>query len=580
MDTPHDLNKKKLQSTSLYSALNKCKSVFWCIFWFSFIINLLVLFVPLYTSQVLDRVLSSGSLDTLAMLSIVTILSIMFSSLLESVRSMLTIKINEWLDEQLSNEVIKKSIDLVKIRPNTSTGQVLRDLTTLKSTFSGNTFLIFFDAPWSIIYLIALFLINTNFGIIALIGIAVLSTLALFNDLSTNSVIKKCNEEQIQQTNELDIAARNSEVLEAMGMTDRVVNLWNIKNSQTRKDNLIAITRSSIVLSITKAIRSVLQISVIGVGAYMAIESGKSPGSIIAASILLSRTLSPFELSINNWKNLTLAKSCYDRLQRLLAFTTDNTKKVILPEPKGQVTFTQVFYTPYGTNKPTIKNISFEVPPGKIVGIIGNNASGKSTIAKLITGVLKPISGSVRLDGGEINSWNREIFGRHTGYLPQNIELFNASIKDNISRMDKDADIAQAIETAQIIGIHEYILKFPDNYETLIGGDRLILSGGQKQLIGLCRALYGKIKLLVLDEPDSNLDNTGRECLQKALNYAKNQKITTFIITHNMSLLQNVDLVLSINSGFLVNFGERDSVLNIKRQNSNLKVQSLNLKIE
>ncbi len=562
--------KQNLENTILDDALKKCKKVFWFIFWFSLCINLLALFLPIYTSQVLDRVLSSGSLDTLMVLTIITVVSFIFSSILDSVRYMLMLKINEWLEDKISPEIMKRSIYINCMIPSTSSGQMLRDFSTLRGTLTSNSTLSFFDAPWSLIYLIVLFMINEVIGCVALVGIVLLSGLAFLHDYLTRDIITKNNEENMKNINEIDIATRNSSVLESMGMVNKVVQSWNNKLGINRNYQIKATNRSTIVLSITKTIRSSLHISVIGFGAYFALTIGKSPGSIIAASILLSRTLAPFEASINNLKQISTAKSCYNRLQKILSFEMP-LQNMQLPKPIGKLTLEKVFFTPYGSQKPTIKSVSFEINPGQILGVVGPSASGKSTLARLITGVSKTISGHVRLDGAEIAKINKEIFGEYIGYLPQDIELFNSEIKHNISRMDLEADPQEIIKASKAMGIHEYILKFPQGYETNIGSNGLVLSGGQKQLIGLCRAIYGDIKLLVLDEPDANLDSFGRSCLKRIFDHIKQKKITTVIITHNPKLLEEVDIITEIRDGVLVKLiNKKDQMQNV-RQLSNIQ---------
>lgn len=552
---------KQLRETLLYQTLEKCKSVFWFLFWFSSGINLLVLFLPIYTSQVLDRVLSSGSTATLIMLTAITLCSFVCSALLDISRSLVAVKVGDWMDDKLTPELIKKSIALISIRPTTSSGEAVRDLQTIKNFCTGQSLFSFFDAPWSILYLITIFLINEFIGIIAIVGIIILVLIALLNDYSTRKLVRHGNQENVRNINEIEIASRNSEVVEAMGMMNYIVDKWNIKHTENRRIQSLALSRSFIIMAFTKAIRFTLQISVIGTGAYLALSGTKTAGGIIAASILMGRTLAPFEIAISNWKNLAQAKIAYSRLQMLLLAAPARTQSMQLPEPKGHIAFDKVVYTPMGSNKPTIKGISFEVEPGTIVGVIGNSAAGKSTIARLMVGILKPISGVVRLDGADTYTWERQHFGRHVGYLPQDIELFNAPIKENISRFDPNMDPEMVVKAATIAGVHDMILRLPDGYDSIIGAGGSVLSGGQRQRVGLARAFYGNIKLLVLDEPNANLDTFGEAALINSLLYAKKQAITTFVMTHKFSLLNNVDVIMIVKDGMIAAMGEKAEIL-------------------
>ncbi|MBQ4875086.1 MAG: type I secretion system permease/ATPase [Rickettsiaceae bacterium H1] len=552
---------KELRNSLLYQSLNKCKKILWIVFWFSSAINILILFLPIYTSQVLDRVLSSGSISTLGMLSLITIMSFVCSAFLEISRSLIMTKIGDWLDSILSSDLIEKAIALTTIKNNTSSGEVLRDLNIIKNFISGNGMFFFFDAPWSILYLIVIFMIHPIIGNIAIAGIVILTSMALWNDFSTKKLLKAINEATIRNINEIEIATRNAEVVEAMGMIPNIVMQWSEKNDINRGTQAKASSRSVMIMAITKAIRSTIQISVIGVGAYLAVSGQKTAGGIIAASILMGRTLAPFEMAISNWKNLSSARMSYKRLQILLLTYPKRTQAMQLPDPVGKVMFDKVVFTPYGSNKPIIKGISFEAKPGSIIGVIGSSAAGKSTIAKLMVGVLKPIAGNVRLDGAGTYTWKRDHFGQFVGYLPQDIELFNATVKANIARMTKNPDPEKVVKAAKIAGVHEMILTLPDGYDTIIGFGGLALSGGQKQRIGLARAFYGDIKLLVLDEPNSNLDSAGEICLMNALKYAMENKITTFMMTHKISLLSAVEIIMIIKDGMIEGMGSRDEIL-------------------
>lgn len=552
---------QQLRNNPLSKSLTECKTALWFTFLFSSGINLLVLFLPLYTSQVLDRVLSSGSIATLMMLTIITVTSFLCSSLLESCRSIVMLKISDWLDTRLSPVLIQKSLTMTSINKNTSTGEVIRDLNVVKNFIAGNGVFILLDVPWSLIYLVVIFMIHSATGLIAVIGIVLLVLMTIWNEVANKKLIREANEQTIRHINELEIAARNAEVVEAMGMSRYVITEWIKKNIQNRTLQNKTAMRSVILMSIIKFCRMTLQISVIGVGAYLALHGSKTVGGIIAASILMGRTLAPFEQAIAMWKNLSIARLSYHKLQSLLINVPNRSETMKLPTPIGQVTFDRVFFTPFNSNRPIIKGMSFSIDPGELVGVIGPSASGKSTIAKLIVGVFSPVSGVVRLDGANTYSWHREQFGEHVGYLPQDIELFNASVKENIARMKQEFSPEEVVKAAKITDVHEMILQLSEGYETVLGPGGSMLSGGQRQRIGLARAFYGNIKLLVLDEPNASLDSYGEAALANTLKYARTQKITTFIITHKIPLLSLVDKIIIVQNGAIAGMGQAEEML-------------------
>ncbi|GAT77503.1 type I secretion system ATPase [Ehrlichia ruminantium] len=520
-----------------------------------------MLFLPLYTSQVLDRVLTSGSVSTLVMLSAITIIAFACSAILEICRSLVMAKVGDWIDKVVTPDLIMKSISLTSIKSSTSSGEVIRDLGVVKSFITGFGIFSLFDTPWAVLYLITIFMIHSVTGYIAIVGIVLLTAMGVWNELATKKILQEASEEGIRNINSIDVATRNAEVVEAMGMVNYIVDDWAQKNDKNRAMQIKAQNRSNLISGITKFIRSVLQIAVIGIGAFLAVLGHKTAGGIIASSILMGRALAPFETSINTWKMLISARISYKRLQMLLVASPKREQTMSLPVPQGKVVFDRVFFTPYGSNKPTIKGISFSVEVGDVVGVIGPSASGKSTIAKLLVGVWKPIAGVVRLDGADVYTWNREDFGRYIGYLPQDVELFNAPVNVNIARMIPNPDPNKVIKAAQIAGVHELILSLPNGYDTLIGSNGLVLSGGQKQMIGLARAFYGDVKLLVLDEPNANLDGNSEASLINALLYAKKSGITTFIMTHKVQLLNAVDKILVMTDGMISGIGPRDEIL-------------------
>ena len=549
------------KQTPLYKSLEKCKSAFIFIFWFSLAINILIMFLPIYTMQLLDRVLSSGSTETLIMLTIITLSAFVCLALIESCRSFTLLRIGNWIDKNTSPELLKKTITLTSLQGGISSGEVIRDLSTIKAFLTGQGILALFDIPWSLTYLIIMFMINIYAGFIAIAGVAILLGLAIWNEMATKGIVREVNEKYVRNVNDIELATRNSEAVEAMGMMESVIDLWMGRLNETNALQSQASCRSTVIMGITKFCRLTLQVSVIAVGVALTITQQKTVGGIIACSILMGRTLGPFESAIMTWKTLMAARISYIRLQRMQIVVPVREESMRLPEPKGVVQFEKVIFTPFGTNRPTIKGVSFKIEQGEITGVIGPSAAGKSTLAKLLVGVWRPAAGAVRLDGADVYLWNRKYFGQYVGYLPQDVELFNATIKANIARMNPEIDPEQVVKAAKIAGVHEMILSLPQGYDTKIGTGGCVLSGGQRQRVGLARAFYGNIHLLVLDEPNSNLDQSGEQALMLALSYAKKTGITTFITTHKLPLLNITDKILIMQDGNLVGYGPREEIM-------------------
>ncbi|CAK8163213.1 Type I secretion system ATPase [Candidatus Xenohaliotis californiensis] len=549
------------KETILVASLNKCTKAFKAVFLFGMATNILMMFMPIYTMQVLDRVMSSGSLETLVMLTIITLSAFLCIATLDLCRHAILNNIGDWLDEKIAPVLLKKAIHMTISNNGNYTGDALRDLNTLKAFITSSGIFSLFDAPWSILYLALIFMIHPATGFLAIFGIILMLILAIWNEKSTQSNIKESAEKYMKNVRDIEIANRNAEAMEAMGMSNDIINEWMNRSKDLRKIQALSNGRTSIIQSITKFSRMTLQIMVIGLGTFIAIKYHKSAGGIIAASILMSRAMSPFESAIITWKNLINARLSYKRINNMLTNVADRNESMELPEPKGMIDFEKVVFAPPGTNKPIIKGISFKVDPGAIVGIVGPSAAGKSTVAKMLVGVWKPVAGRVSLDGCSMHRWPRPLCKKYIGYLPQNIELFNASIKKNIAKMDNDPDPNAIVNAAKIAGIHEVILSLPNGYETIIGEKGLELSGGQKQRIGIARAFYGNAKLIILDEPNSNLDQQGELALVKALGYAKQNGITTLVTTHKTSLLTHVDKILVMQDGMIAAYGKREDIL-------------------
>ena len=555
----------------LKEALEKCRAAFKIVFVFAFIINLLMLVTPLYSLQVLDRVIGSGNISTLLMLSIIIGFVYFIHTLMQIARSFTLIKVGEWLDNTLSPIIFAHSISASATKVNPASSQMLRDFQTLKTFLTSTGINTIFDAPWSIVYIIVIFMIHPYIGFITIAGAVLIVSLAFFNAVATNRTLGEATEFSIKGMGQADIANRNAEAVEAMGMIKNVKRNWARFNEASLAKQSIASYRNGIISNLSGFIRNIMQMAVTGTGAYIVVTTGgqdMTTGGMIASSIIVGRALAPFGYAIGMWKSISGAMKSYKTINESFDKHKVRDQAMPIPHVDGQLTVENVYYaapTPPGAQPPAmpnhiLKGVSFAIQPGEILAVVGPSAAGKSTLAKLIVGVWKASSGSLRLDGGDIFTWNRENFGEHVGYLPQGIELFSGTIKQNIARMQEDVDPELVIETAKMCGAHEMILRLPNGYDTDIGQGGANLSGGQKQRVGLARAFYGTPKLVVLDEPNANLDEAGEEALAGALKEAKTKNISVIVISHRPSVLSAVDKVMVIQDGSVASFGTRKEI--------------------
>lgn len=544
----------------LRSALKTTRPVFLYMALFSFFINLLLLILPLYSLQVLDRVLSTGSMETLFWLSVIMVAAFLAAGVLQAMRSFALIRTGEWLDARLGQPLLALSLTHAAATGQRGT-QNLRDLGVVKNFLTGNGLLTLFDAPWSVISLLVIFLIHTQLGVITLLGCATMLGLAWLNELAMHQPLGEANETNVRSMSQVDIAMRNAEVIEAMGMTGTIAQHWQRANHHVTSLQSLASYRSASVQAITKFARLSLQIAITGWGAYLALHNEITSGSIIAASILAGRALAPFDAAIGIWKSLVEARTSYERLNHTLSTMVTRPRGISLPVPEGRLSVEKLVYALPGRPRAILRGVDFTLEPGEVVGVIGPSAAGKSTLAKLIVGTWKPQAGAVRLDGGDVCHWKRDEFGSHIGYLPQDIELFSGTVRENIARMLPSASDESVVRAAQIAGAHDLIMRLPDGYDTDIGPNGAGLSAGQRQRIGLARAFFGNPKLLVLDEPDASLDGEGEQALAVALRNAKGLGITTLAISHRRGLLAHVDKLLVLKEGELIMFGPTEQII-------------------
>jgi PrtD family type I secretion system ABC transporter len=547
--------------TGLHKALQACRVVYVYALMFGVMINLLMLASPIYSMQVLDRVLSSFHKETLLMLTLVIVFALVCLSLLQLGRAFVMQRMGAWLDAQLSPILFSYTVRNAAEKRTAGGSQAMRDLNTLRGFLTSPSFVTMLDTPWSIIFLIVLFILHPWLGWLAVMGGVLLVGLTYMNEKATKPLLDRSNEHYLKSMQLTEQANRNAEVITVMGLLPAVMKQWLSANNMFFSLQRTANSRAAILGETTKCIRMILQIAVTGVGAYLVIKHELSSGAIIASSTLVSRALSPFEAAIGSWKNCVAARKAYINLETLFKQYADDGEKISLPEPSGLLQVENVFYAPAPNQKPIVKSVGFELNPGEVLAVIGASASGKTTLAKLLVGAVRPSIGNVRLDGADMYSWSSEDKGKYIGYVPQNIELFSGTIKANIARMDPDAPSDAIIAAAKLAGVHDMILRLPQGYETDIGLEGSMLSGGQRQRLALARAFYGSPRFVVLDEPNSNLDSQGEAALADAISAAKARKVTTIVISHRTSLMSIVDKILIMKEGMAAAFGPRDQIL-------------------
>lgn len=544
----------------IVQALMGFKQAFRSVGVFSMFINLLMLTGPLYMLQVYDRVLSSRNTYTLLMITVIVVGAYIVLAALEYIRSQVVIRVGSRLDLHMNRRVYTAAFEQNLKNGNGNAGQALSDLTTIRQFVTGNALFSFFDAPWAPIYIAVIFLFNVWLGVFALVGTLILVVMAIINQAVTKKPLAEANSLSVVSGQHATNTLRNAEVIEAMGMLPNLQARWYRLHEKFLAQQTEASNKASSVGAFTKFFRLSLQSLVLGLGAYLVIQGEMTAGMMIAGSILLGRALAPVEGLINVWKQWAGVKSAHARLVKLLEQNPERKSGMELPPPTGKLSMEGVTAAPPGARLPVVRNATFALEPGDILGMIGPSGSGKSTLARLMVGVWPAMGGKVRLDGADVYQWNKDELGPHMGYLPQDIELFAGSISENIARFGS-LDAQKVIEASRMAGVHEMILQFPQGYDTVIGDGGAGLSGGQRQRIALARALYGLPALIVLDEPNSNLDESGEEALRASIAKLKDAKRTVVLITHRTSIIAATTKLLLLRDGAVNMFGPTNQVL-------------------
>jgi PrtD family type I secretion system ABC transporter len=545
-------NHQQTPPQSLTAAVvSPLKSTFLGVALVSGVVNILALTSPLFMLQVYDRVLASGSLPTLVGLAILALGLYGFQCLLDIIRARVLIRIGEDFDMRYSGRVHDAVVRLPLVNRMPGDGlQPLRDLDNVRGFLSGTGPTAFFDLPWMPLYLGICFLFHFWIGVTALAGAILLVSLTILTNIFSQKPIRDTMVENMARNRQLEASRRNAEVVQAMGLGGRLGKRWQISNEAYLAANRKAGDVAGGLGNIAKSLRVVLQSAILAVGAWLVINQEASGGVMIASSIMMGRALAPVDLAISNWKSFVAARQSWARLRELFA-----------PKPEKELRVENVTIVPPGERKPTVTGLGFIVTAGNALGVIGPSGSGKSTLSRILTGAWMPAAGKVRLDGASFEQWDREALGRHIGYLPQGVELFDGTIGENISRFEDNPDPDAIIAAARAAGAHELILRFEKGYDSDIGEAGSALSAGQRQRIGLARALYRDPFIVVLDEPNANLDAEGEAAVVKAISSVKARGGIAVVVAHRPSAIGAVDFILMMEEGRMKAFGPRDEIL-------------------
>lgn len=548
------------RSSQLKQALHRSRNVFWSICAFSLFINLAMLNGPLFMLQVYDRVLTSQSRETLVFLTLLAVGILTFQALVEVVRSDLLIRAGAKLDADMRSGAFGLSFDGKQGEQQISTSQGLRDLETVRNFLAGPGLIALFDAPWAPIFLLIVFIVHPYLGLLALVGAGIILALAYLSELATRNALQEAATAHRDADYFVGTLQTNAESARSMGMAHNLERRWTEHHEASLAWQALASDRGARLSSAAKFARQLLQMLALALGAWLTLDNQISAGAIVAASIIMGRALAPIESSIGQWRAFVQVRQAYARLSAALAAQAETGPRTKLPPPTGNYKLEDVYVRIAGVKEPIIKGVSFELKTGEAFGVIGPTGSGKTTLARLMLGSIAPTSGSVRLDGVELSDWPTADIGPYVGYLAQDVELLDGTVAENISRYGAH-DSEGIVAAAKVANAHEFILSLPNGYDTLIGERGKLLSGGQRQRIGLARAIYGKSKIVILDEPNANLDAIGEASLRGAVEALKKEGRTVVVVTHRPSILPAIDKLAIMQSGQIVSFGPRDEVL-------------------
>lgn len=546
----------------LISARKQSRSLYWMVAVFSFFVNMLMLTGPLYMLNVYDRVLGSRSLETLIALSVLVAFLYGMMGIMDYVRGRIMGRVGARFQATMDRRVfaaVLKASTINKAAKQAATG--LRDLESVQRLITSPALMAVFDLPWTPLFFLGIFIFHPLMGLLGLVGGLILIGVAITNQLTTRKPLMKANAATFQSEQMGAQIRQESEMVHALGMRDAAFSRWQIARGESLDATIAAADGAGTFSAMTKTFRLFLQSAMLGLGAYLVLQGELTPGAMIAGSILLGRALAPIELIVGQFATFQKGREGWRNLSTLLGHVPADDDRTILPQPAARIVADQVTVVPPGEQTASLRMISFAVQPGQAVGVIGTSGAGKTTLARALTGIWRPAGGKIRLDGAALDQYNPDVLGQHIGYLPQRVQLFDGTIKDNIARMSMQPDDAAVVEAAKKAAAHEMILKLPDGYDTRVSSNGGRLSGGQIQRIGLARAMYGNPVVLVLDEPNSNLDNEGSNALNNAIKLTKEEGKIVFIMAHRPAAIQECDLLLVIENGARRAFGPKDQVL-------------------
>ncbi|WP_309642989.1 type I secretion system permease/ATPase [Phenylobacterium sp.] len=545
----------------LTRSIKEAKTPLWFAFGFSAVSNLLYLALPLYTFQIYGRVMSSYSVPTLLVITFAVLGAFIVSGLIDDYRAKVLINFGVVMDQRVSGKVFSALFDGVLRGNPAMRSQALRDLDSFRQMLTGPSFGSLFDLPWLPVFIIVLFVIDPLIGVVTLLGAVVLIGITILQDRATRPALRDANEAALRSYAFTDAALRNGEVVRAMGMVEPLGQRWAGFRSVTMERSAAASEAASGLSNVSKFARQAIQVLIIAIGAFLVVKGEIHSGLLFANMILAARALQPIDRLVGSWDGLNNGYRALLRLMTLFKDWKPQAPATSLPAPLGQLSIEGVNFAPPGANRFVLQGISLKVEPGEMLGIIGPSGAGKSSLARLIVGIWQANSGAVRLDGADVYSWDRVEFGKSVGYLPQDTELFAGTIRDNIARFRTDVEDATVIWAAQVAGVHQLILRLPNGYDTELGEAGHVLSAGQRQRVGLARAVLGNPRLLVLDEPNAALDAEGEEALVNALDGLKAGGATIVIVSHKPSVFRSADKMLLLRDGRVELFGPREQVM-------------------
>jgi len=554
------------ERNSLQEAYRKYRTAFAATLIFSMFTNLLMFIGPLYMLQIYDRVLSSRSSTTLIALSVIAVSLLLAYGLLEFTRTKLLVRAGLQFDEVLAHPTFHLVVKQQTAAPGSGAQIALNDVDKVREFITGQGILAFFDAPWVPLFLGLCFAFHPWLGMVATGGAVVIFGLALANEFSTRGTLAEAGRAGNGASQFVGATMQNAEVIRAMGMEKPLTKRWLSQHDEMLDHQAKASGRGGMVVASSKFVRMSLQVAILGTGAYLAMLQEISPGIMIAASIVMGRALAPVEQAVQQWKQFVGARQSHGRLKKLFAGVKPDEDKIEMPVPKGALRVEGLFGLVPGGKEPILRNINFELAAGEVMALIGPSGSGKSTLVRHLVGAAQPASGAVRLDGTEIQHWDPEQLGKHLGYLPQDVKLFRGSVGENVSRFQEDATDEDIVAAATLAGAHELIQQLPEGYGTDVGDNGNHLSGGQKQRVGLARSVYREPCLIVLDEPNSNLDNHGEQALAKCIQELKAKGKTVILVTHKTGLLAQSDKTLMLVNGSVEKFGLTKDLFQPKAQ--------------